>query len=203
MINNLQNPVSKLIVPCLAWLGIWSATQGFYMVSYLQELIPGSTDLKISLITAYILGVLLVTLLTLRQETKRFLRPSRWLWLYLLPFACIAALLFSYQGPLHIGVFVAMITISVFWQDMLTFGLLQNYIQKAVPKWAIIFIVGSLFGLGHILAFIPDMTQLFSPTFYLLFAVGYLFAWLREKTRTVYVINVLHVTFLLAAMIRF
>lgn len=203
MIRSSRKKVIAIILTCLVWLATWAATHGFYMSSYLQDLVPGSINIQILTITAYIFIAATVILSVLRSQTKKFLPFSQWLWLYLLPLICIITLQFTYQGPLDLWVFILMITISVFWQDALTFGLFQNYIRQSASRWNTILIVGTLFGLGHIMAFAPDMTQLLNPGFYLLFIVGYLFAWLREKTGNIYVIDVLHMTFLLAAMIGF
>lgn len=201
MTKKFRTKFSKMLVICLAWFGVWSITQGFYMSSYLQSIVPGTIDAQIVSITTYIFIVATTILVVLRKEAKKFLPASRWLWLYLLPLACIIVLQFAYRSPLPVWVFIVMITISVFWQDALTFGLFQNYVRRANSKWKTILLVGTLFGIGHVLAFLPDVTQLLNPGFYLLFIVGYLFAWLREKTGNIYIIDVLHMTFLLAAMI--
>lgn len=197
-----QKHAVKISLLCFAWVVTWTFTQGIYMSSGLQGLLSGSLEYRLILITVVIATVLCIALVALRGEAKKFIMQSKWLMLYILPILCIFLLQFRYQGPISLGLFVAMILVSVAWQDILTFGFLQNKIRTLTSTRATVLIVGTAFGLGHIIAIIPDISQLATPGFYLLFIVGFLFAWLRQKTGAIYVVNILHTTFLLATMIR-
>ena len=169
------------------------------MSGFMQGVIPGSLDMRIMLLTGFVGVVMLGAFAMFWKETKLFLGNSKWLGLYALPLLSIIALLLNYGGPLHVSVFITMIVVSVLWQDVLTFGLFQSYIRKNANSWKTILIVGTLFGLGHLIAFAPDFLSALNAGWFALFIVGYVFAWLREKTGNIYVLNVFHVTFLLSA----
>ena len=167
----------------------------------LRGLLPGSNELQVLAITGYVALVMCVAVTVLHKEAKEFMRPSKWMLLYVLPLACVALLQFKYQGPLPVWLFIVMIVVSVTWQDVLTFGFFQGRVRRLTSMLNTILVVGFLFGFGHVVALTSDMSQIASPGFYLLLVVGILFAWLREKTSNIYVINVLHMTFLLVTMV--
>ena len=87
-----------------------------------------------------------------------------------------------------------MILVTVFWQDYLTFGLLQSHLATKVSENAAAIITAFLFILGHIVFFLNDP---FDPQFVLIAVAGFIFAFSRRFTGTVYIANVIHLSFYL------
>ncbi|NLR04832.1 CPBP family intramembrane metalloprotease [Streptococcus mutans] len=79
------------------------------------------------------------------------------------------------------------------WQDYLTFGLLQQYLQEELSfKWRIVFLP-LLFLSGHFLYISHFGTK---PMMGILtFVMALLFTYLREKTQTLHWLLFLHLMF--------
>ena len=60
-----------------------------------------------------------------------------------------------YSMPVPVGVYIAWMTLSVFWQNYLTFGLPQSYVRDYLPAWVSIVVVTAMFWLGHVVV-LPD-----------------------------------------------
>lgn len=85
--------------------------------------------------------------------------------------------------------------VSVFWQDYLTFGLLQSYLGERLPAWGVIVASAIVFWLGHAL-FIPDR---FAPIHWLpslaILVLGLALASLRVWLKSLHLILALHLSF--------
>src|SRR5699024_393787 len=112
--------------------------------------------------------------------------------LYAIPVVLALILPLHYSMPLPITVYLAWMTVSVFWQDYLTFGLLQNYIGAHLPTWATVAVVAGIFLLGHALL-IPAR---FAPPHVLpalgILAMGVVFALLRTRLGSLHLLLALH-----------
>lgn len=187
-------PWWALLVVCIAWFGLWYLTPGLLSngVGHLF-----SDDLAASvLIETAIALVLAVALVLTHRRYNRVLFGRSWsIWLYALPVALAIALPFHYELILPVFLYMAWMTVSVFWQDYLTFGLLQSYLQERLPTWAVITASAVIFWLGHAL-FIPDR---FAPTNWLpslaILALGFALASLRVWLRSLHLILALHLSF--------
>jgi hypothetical protein len=191
------NKWQKVLSACVAWLAAWVFTQGLFMGDSLLRVFSGGFDVQILKATLWVGLVLGFSLVVFKNYDRRFLTRSRLIYLYFLPAALIAILPWHYHLTLSIPLFVLMVIISTFWQDYLTFGIFQTFIQSKLVTWMSVIIVGVLFTIGHFIFFI-DSFSLASMTGWLaLLSAGLLFSWQRKHFGNIYVINVLHLSFLL------
>lgn len=192
-------------VACLVWLGLWYLTPGLLsdgLGSHLGDgLSIGSLDdfdVGVLVECAVAIAVVLVLLATHRWYNRTLFARSRLMWLYVLPAVLAIALPFHHSLESHVGVYLLWWTVSVFWQDYLTFGLLQSYLREQLPAWATVAGVALMFWLGHAV-FLPDR---FGPTSPLpslaMIALGLLFALLRARLGTLHLLLALHLSFYLA-----
>src|SRR5690625_161871 len=188
----------------LVWLGLWYFTPGLLsngVGSRLAEAVTVSVldtfDVGVLIECAVATALIAVLLLTHRRYNRVLFARSRLMWLYALPAVLAIALPFHYSLESHVGVYVLWWTVSVFWQDYLTFGLLQRYLRERLPAWATITGVAVMFWLGHAV-FLPDR---FGPTnlgpSLAMLALGALFAVLRAKLGTLHLLLALHLSFYL------
>lgn len=102
---------------------------------------------------------------------------------------------FHYELILPVFLYMVWMTVSVFWQDYLTFGLLQSYLGERYPAWGVIVASAVIFWLGHAL-FIPDR---FAPTNVLpsvaILALGFILASLRAWLRSLHLLLAVHLSF--------
>ncbi|GAB79150.1 hypothetical protein SAMN05421595_3011 [Austwickia chelonae] len=140
-------------------------------------------------------AVLAVALVMTHQRYNRVLfARSRTVRLYALLVVLAIAVPFHYQLPLPVFLYMAWMTVSVFWQDYLTFGLLHSYLGERLPSWGVIVISAIMFWLGHAV-FIPHR---FAPSHWLpslaIVALGLLFASLRVRFASLHLLLVLHLS---------
>lgn len=191
-----RRPASWWIVPvvCLAWLALWSLTPGLRFNG------PGSwlsSDEDVALLFECVLAVIVVTpLLLLHPRYNRVLfARSRQRWLYLLPVVLALTLPLHYGMAVPLPLYLFWMTVSVFWQNYLTFGLLQSYLRERLPAAATIALVAVMFWLGHAV-FLPDRFGLDSPLPSLaILALGLLMAGLRARFQALHVLLALHLSF--------
>ena len=113
---------------------------------------------------------------------RDLLEPSpRW---YLALYAVLAlagALVpLHYHLALPVGVYIGFVSVSVVWQNVITFGLLQHYMRRSFSLGATMAML-ALLSLGAHLLFIPRFYK--QPVNVLLVLVlAPLFALLRERT---------------------
>lgn len=167
------------------------------MSDNLARIIPGDSYSRTITATVFVAFVLAISLIIFKKYNKKFLVRSKQLYLYLIPLilAVILPLHYHLTSPWYMYVF--MIVVTVFWQDYLTFGIFQTYIQSKVKTLLAVILVGSLFTLGHFIFFVSSFSPESIPLWIALLCTGILFAWLRKRFGNIYTINVLHMSFLL------
>jgi len=82
-----------------------------------------------------------------------------------------------------------MIVITVFWQDYLTFGVLQSFLAKQSNRNIAATITGVVFLLGHAVFFLNDLSN---PQFVLIGIAGFVFAFSRRYAGNIYIANIIH-----------
>lgn len=139
---------------------------------------------------------LLLAIVPLHQRYNRqiFARSQQTL-LYALPLTLAAVLPFHYTSSLPLPVYMIWMTVSVFWQDYFTFGLLQSYLRERLPTWTVMGTVSIMFYLGHAV-FIPER---FAPTQILpalgILGFGLVFSFMRARLGTLHGLLALHLAF--------
>lgn len=195
-VASLPKPLTVLATSTV-WLVMWFATQGLFVL-FNDQHPAGSLNTRLAWLTGYVAVVLAVAMVVFRRQRRDFLPPSGLLWLYALPVALLVALPFHYDGPVAVPLLAIMVVVTAFWQDYLTFGLVQSFIGRHASPLVAVLVAGGLFAAGHIVFFIERSTPL---TLLVLCAVylaaGCLLAWLREGSRSIYATNVAHLSFLL------
>ena len=178
----------------LVWFGLWYLTPGL-LSNGVGSLFTEQDALSV-LIETILALVIVVVLVLLHHRYNRELFARSWsLWMYALPLVLGIALPFHYSLPLPVTLYVFWMTVSVLWQDYLTFGLLQKYLADLLPTWAVIVASAVIFWAGHAL-FLPDK---FGPAQVLpslaMLALGLVLASLRAWLKTLHVILALHLSF--------
>ncbi|WP_157246682.1 CPBP family intramembrane glutamic endopeptidase [Nonomuraea typhae] len=186
----------QILAVCAAWLTMWLATQGLFVIN--DYLPGGSLNVRLAWLTGYVAVVLSVALVVFRRFGRSFMPRSKLLWLYGVPLALLLALPFHYSGPVAVPLLAAMIVITAFWQDYLSFGLVQTFIGQRTSPLAAVLITGGLFAVGHVVFLAGQTAPLaFLTACAVYLAAGCLLAWLREQTRSIYATNAAHLSFLL------
>lgn len=186
-------PWWALLLAAVAWFALWYLTPGLLSdgVGHLF-----TDELAVSVLIETVLAVVLV--LTHRRYNRVLFARSWSLWLYVLPAVLAIALPFHYELILPVFLYMVWMTVSVFWQDYLTFGLLQSYLGERLPVWGVIVASAVIFWIGHAL-FIPDR---FAPTNWLpslaILALGFALASLRVWLKSLHLILALHLSFYFA-----
>jgi|JI6StandDraft_1071083.scaffolds.fasta_scaffold175211_2 hypothetical protein len=192
-----QNNWAAAVIASVAWLIIWIFTQGLFMSESLMKIIPLETNVSILLATSYVAVILAISLVVFKKYNKKFLARTNLLYLYILPLILVGLLPFHYHLALPLSIYIFMIVVTVFWQDYLTFGIVQTYVQTTLTPTLSLFIVALLFTLGHFTFLISSFSSAYIPGLIALFCVSALFAWFRKHFGNIYIINVLHLSFLL------
>lgn len=178
----------------MVWFGLWYLTPG--LLSNGVGTIFSSDDAVSVLIETILALTLSGILVLLHRRYNRELFARDWsMWLYaILPLLGIA-LPFHYGLVLPVGLYMFWMTASVFWQDYLTFGLLQKYLAERLPAWAVLVVSAVIFWAGHALL-LPDK---FAPVHILpslaILALGFVFAAFRVWLGTLHLILALHLGF--------
>lgn len=183
-------PWWALALAVAAWLALWPLTPGL-LANGPGRLVAQDDSAVVLIESAIALVVILVLLLLHRRYARRLFAPSWQLALYALPVALVIALPSHYELPLPVGVYLVWMTVSVFWQDTLTFGLLQSHLAERLPPWAVVAVVAIVFYAGHAIL-IPDR---FAPV-HVLPALGILgLGVVLALLRTLHLILALHLSF--------
>ncbi len=187
---------------CLIWICLWCLTPGLLAEGPGRRLAGG---LRIGELDRFSVGVLVESLIAViilalllighRHYNRSLFARSRLLPLYGIPVVLAAVLPFHYGMDLPLGVYLVWTTVSVFWQDYLTFGLLQSYLRETLPPWATVVVVAFMFWLGHFV-FLPHRFGLDNILASLaMVAMGVLFASIRARTGTLHLLLALHLSF--------
>ncbi len=178
----------------IVWFGLWYLTPGLHG-SGAGSLITDDPALAVLLETVLAAIIAVVLVLTHPRDNRVLFARSRSLWIYALPAALAVALPFHYELALPVGLYMLWMTVSVFWQDYLTFGLLQRYLGDRLPGWSVILVSSVVFWLGHAL-FLPDR---FAPVHWLpslaILVLGLVLASLRVWLGSLHLILALHLSF--------
>lgn len=175
------------------WLGGWSLTPG--LGNGVGQLFTNDLTLSVIIETILALVLAVILLLTHRRYNRVLFARSWTLCLYALPLITAVTLPFHYHLILPVFLYMLWMTVSVFWQDYLTFGLLHSYLGERLPGWGVIVVSAVMFWLGHAV-FLPER---FAPTNALpslaILALGLTLASLRVRLRSIHLILALHLTF--------
>lgn len=182
------------LVACGVWVGLWFLTPGLRadgVGSWFSD--DEDRGLLVECLIAVIVGLALAAVHP-RFNRVIFAR-SRLMWLYALPAGLAVVLPLHYSLPLPLAVYLAWMTVSVLWQDYLTFGLLQSYVAEYLPTWATIAVVAGMFWLGHAVV-LPHRFGVTSPLASLaMLSLGAVFALLRARLGTLHLLLALHLSF--------
>lgn len=120
---------------------------------------------------------------------KKVLPKSVLLWLYTIPATLLLMLPGHYHLALYFPVYIFMILVMVFWQDYVTFGLLQSHLETKVSANIAAIMTAFLFLLGHM---VFPIDHLADPQFAIIASAGFLFSFSRRYIGNIYIANVLH-----------
>lgn len=181
-------------IAVIAWIGLWFLTPGLTGHG-LGSLVSRDEDTALIIETLVALGILLLVMLLLRGETAMLLAPSRALWAYALPVVAGVLLPLHYGIDLPLGIYMLWMAVSVLWQDILTFGLLQDRLERCLGARAAVAATAVVFWTGHALV-LPERFSPAHPVASLaIVAMGVVFAGLRRWTGTVHLLIALHLAF--------
>jgi Type II CAAX prenyl endopeptidase Rce1-like len=183
----------QIIISALIWFTIWVITQGLFISGILTQL-PGELNLKNAIATSWVLLITIICLYAMPVYRKNLLPKSKLVWLYLIPLGLLLLLPAHYQLVLNLPVYIFMILVTVFWQDYLTFGLFQTYLEKRLHLNTAAILTALLFLVGHVVFYIND---LFNIQFVIIAIAGFLFSFSRRYFKNIYIANILHLCFLL------
>ena len=187
-------PWAAVIVAVLVWFGLWYLTPGLLSNGVGSRF---TTDDATSVLIETVLALVTVVALVLlhRRYNRELLARSWSIWTYALPIAFGIALPFHYGLSLPVALYMFWMTVSVFWQDYLTFGLLQKYLAERLPTWVMVLGSAVIFWTGHAL-FLPGRFGFTEPLPSLaMLALGLILASLRVWLKTLHLILALHLTF--------
>lgn len=183
-------------VAVLAWFALWYLTPGLHSRG-LGSLFTDDDATSVLIESGAAAVVVMVLVLWHRQENRVLFARNRWTWVYALPAAAAVALPFHYTLALPVGVYLCWMTVSVFWQDYLTFGLLQTYLARRLPSWAVLAVTAVVFWAGHALV-LPESFGVTQPLASLaMLALGLVLGGLRMRLRTLHLVLAGHLGFYL------
>lgn len=183
-------PVAAIIT----WFALWYFVPGLHSIGLASILsVDDATGVVIESILA--LAIIGALLLAFRRTTRELFARDRTVWLWAVPVILAIALPFHYGLEYPVGIYIFWMAASVFYQDVLTFGLLQSVLRDRLPIWATISLVAVVFALGHVL-WLPERFGLANPIGALaMLALGAVLATLRTWPRTMHLVLVLHLSF--------
>lgn len=122
--SSVSRRVLYAVGAVIIWICLWYLVPNLHSYSIFQT-VTDDRVLRITLesvLAVVLFGVLCVALPRLTQKTfSDSWRVRRW---YTLPLVLAAALPFHYTMELPLWLYLLFITVSVFWQNYITFGLL-------------------------------------------------------------------------------
>ena len=179
----------------VSWFILWCLTPGITDRGPVRLVVQ--EDTVVVFLESLIAGLLVIAIAILqRTHTRELFAPSPQRFLYIVPVVLALALPLHYELEFPVLLYIFWMTVSVFWQDYLTFGLLQRHLAARLPSRAVIPAVAVLFALGHVIL-LPDKFGLVPNPFPALsmLALGLLLAWLRYRFTTMHLILTLHLSF--------
>jgi membrane protease YdiL (CAAX protease family) len=176
-----------------AWLLAWVATQGIFMSEVLR-LLPWNVNTSYAIATIWVFIVTITAIIILPSYRKKSLPKSKLLWLYAIPLILLIFLPQHYALALNIWVYIPMIIITVFWQDYLTFGILQPALSKRLSLNGAAILTAVIFVLGHAIFFLNNV---YDPQFILIALAGFTYAFSSRYAGNIYIANIIHISFYL------
>lgn len=189
-----QRSLPVVLLAVVVWFGLWYLTPGL-LSDGIGSLFTNDDAVAVLVETTIALVLAAILVLLHRRYNRGLFARDRSIWLYAIPLAAGIALPFHYGLEFPVALYMFWMTVSVFWQDYLTFGLLQKYLAARFPTWAVLVISAVIFWAGHAL-FLPDK---FAPVHILpslaILALGFVLASLRVRLGTLHLILALHLGF--------
>lgn len=200
----MKNKILKTILAIIVWFICWMSVSGItnfpsvsdwlIRIGLMQE---GNSIRNFTILTIWMSITGIIAFLLWYKYTKDvfFLKQclhKKILYLYIIPF--ILLIITIAQGT-KFGVpgilFGTSMIVNAFTQDVLTFGLLQTYLEKVTNNKMAALLTAVVFYIGHFDAFYDIRMSA-------VYIVGFiLFGWLRYKFKTIYPGNIIHLSFLL------
>ncbi|NTW62021.1 hypothetical protein HGB25_01245 [Candidatus Saccharibacteria bacterium] len=192
-----KQKIKKVVIAVGLWCVFWFGAQAIYLIPISPlntlELPP---NLNFLLYTIWILCVSCAGVFIWKKKVNDFsflkVKNKKILYLYIMPI--IMAIIFLIRGngidinrPLYI---VAIASTTFIAQDMLTFGFLQTYLEKIISRKTAAMITCIAFFTAHL----TFGWSLLTLTFLL---GGALFSYLRYRTKNIYLLDIIHISFLL------
>lgn len=175
------------------WFLAWVATQGIFM-SEIPRRLPWDINMSYTVATIWVFIVAITCFIMTPSYRKMSLPKSKLIWLYIAPVALLFLLPQHYTLALNVWVYIPMIVITVFWQDYLTFGVLQSALSKRLSPNRAAALTAVVFALGHLVFF---LNNLIDPQMILIVLAGFVFAFSRRYTGSIYIANIIHTVFYL------
>lgn len=139
-----------VIAAVAAWFGLWYLTPGL-LGNGVGRLFTDAPEVALLIEIIFALAIAVALLLAHLQYNRDLFARSRTIWFYTLPLIAGIALPLHYDMKLPIALYMCWWIVSVFWQNYLTFGLLQRYLAKRLPIWAVLGASAVIFWAGHAL----------------------------------------------------
>jgi membrane protease YdiL (CAAX protease family) len=192
-----KTPISKTILAVLIWLILFGCT---VQVGFSTWLFDSLFDAQLATILGAILNIVLLVLIIYmyRKSTQKLFQIKSWRTVIPYAILLVAAVLvpFHYHFELPVAIYIFFISVSVFWQDYLTFGLLQGHLRREVSLKITLILMPILFLAAHLI-FLPNFwTQPFQLVMVVVMAV--VFALIRDKTGELHWPIFIHLLFYLA-----
>lgn len=183
-----------MLVAVVVWFGLWYLTPGL-LSNGVGSLFTNDVAVSVLVETVIVLVIAVILVLLHRRYNRELFARDWTVWLYALPLVAGVALPFHYGLEFPVALYMFWMIVSVFWQDYLTFGLLQKYLAERFPTWAVLVASAVIFWAGNAL-FLPDK---FAPVHVLpslaILALGFVLASLRVWLGTLHLILALHLGF--------
>ena len=178
----------------MLWFALWVLTPGLLSNGLGSVFTTDDTwAVFLESILALVLAVVLVSLHG--RYNVKLLAKSRMMWAYVVPVVAAIALPFHYGLYFPVALYIFWMTVSVFWQNYLTFGLLQSYLGEALRPWVVLLVSATVFWLGHVLL----LPERFAPTNWVpslaILALGLTLGGLRLWLKSLHLNLALHLTF--------
>ena len=174
--------VKDLILAIVTWFLLFGLTVKLGLSDAFFSLLPWSGSV---IIGGSLLNIILFWFIIKKTEEMALLfsMSDRKIWLlYLILFFAAITVPCHYHWELPVWQYLLFVTVSVFWQNLVTFGLFQNALKKLLSQKGVYLLLPIIFLLGHI-TFIPNFLTEKSPVVVILTPVmALLFSYLREKT---------------------
>jgi membrane protease YdiL (CAAX protease family) len=203
--TRFKTKLLKAIGAVLIWFLIWFVLGIPYSTSWLLpnptiNVLSNISSSRTEFFALYSLWVLLITAIaimiykfTINDFSFLKIKQKKLLFLYLIP-VILAAYDILANDTYGINSYIWAIgiaTTTFCGQDLLTFGLLQTYLSKVLNPFAALIITSAAFFVAHLFI---GYNNLSLATSIVLFG-AFLFGFLRYKSKSIYLLDVIHIAF--------